>query len=133
MVRTGKVVSVQGEQLEVCFERPEACAHCGACTGQKHHTLVSLRGDAPMGSIVDVEMPDKQVLKASMLAYVVPLLLLLLGLWLGSLLFRSELWGALCGILLMALSWVILRWTERRMQQKRIWQPHIVAVHEEGE
>ena len=29
MLRSGKVVAAENGVLEVCFERPEACAHCG--------------------------------------------------------------------------------------------------------
>ena len=31
MVRTGKVVSAENGSMQVCFERPEACAHCRRC------------------------------------------------------------------------------------------------------
>ena len=31
MVRTGKVVGTDGKTIDVCFERPEMCAQCGAC------------------------------------------------------------------------------------------------------
>ena len=49
MQKTGRVISSEKGQVEVCFERPEACARCGACAGQKHHTLVKIPGDAPVG------------------------------------------------------------------------------------
>ena len=31
MLRSGKVVAAENGVLEVCFERPEACAHCESC------------------------------------------------------------------------------------------------------
>ena len=76
MLRTGRVVSARDGELEVCFERPEACAHCGACAGQPHESLVRIPGDAPVGRWIDVDMPEGQVLKASLLAYVIPLVML---------------------------------------------------------
>lgn len=132
MIRTGRVVEIREGQVEVCFNRPEACEHCGGCTGQKHKTLVTIREEAPLGSLVDVEMPAKQVFKASLLAYAIPIALLLLGLAVGMMLFKSEGGAALFGILCMALSWGILRLTEKLLQKKHSWQPHIVAIHEEG-
>ena len=77
MLRSGKVVAAENGVLEVCFERPEACAHCGQCGGQKEETFVKIPGSAPVGRWIDVDMPEGQVLKASMLAYVMPLLMLL--------------------------------------------------------
>lgn len=133
MIRTGRVVDVKDGLLNVCFNRPEACDHCGGCTGQKHETLVTLKGNAPLGSMVDVDMPAKQVFKASLLAYVVPMVLLFLGLWLGTMLFKNEVLAALLGIGCMALSFGILKLVEKTLKQKRNWQPYIVAVHEEGE
>ena len=129
MLRTGKVVSAQGGQLEICFDRPEACAHCGACGGEGHHTLVKLPGDAPIGSWVDVEMPDHKVLKASALAYVMPLIMLLLGIWAGSKLFAQEALWAVSGLVFMGLSWLLLRAIDQKMRRRADWQPRILAVH----
>lgn len=129
MLRTGRVVNAKNGEVEVCFERPEACAHCGACGGEKHETLVSIPGDAPVGSWVDVEMPDKQVLKASLLAYVLPLVMLFLGLWIGSLIFEKEALWAVTGIACMGLSWLLLRLIDKKVRRTG-WQPRILKVHE---
>ena len=125
MLRTGKVVAADGGELEVCFERPEACAHCGQCGGQKEKTLVKFPGDVPVGRWIDVDMPEGQVLKASVLAYVLPLVMLLGGLALGSLLFSQEALWAVTGVLCMGLAWLILRLIEKRMKKKDVWQPKI--------
>ena len=131
MVQSGKVVAVSGNEMKVCFERPEACAHCRAC-GEIHESLVTLPGTAPVGSRIEVDMPEKQVLKASVLAYVIPLAMLLAGIAAGSALFRQEVWAALTGIACMGLSWFVLRFLDRRMKKNGAWQPRIVAVHEDG-
>ena len=133
MLRTGKVVSSANGEMEVCFERPEACAHCGQCGGQKAETFVKIPGSVPVGRWIDVDMPEGQVLKASMLAYVMPLLMLLGGLALGSVLFEKEIFWALTGIVCMGVSWLILRLIEKRMKQKSVWQPRVVNVYGEDE
>ena len=131
MVRTGRVVSAKNGVMEVCFARPEACAHCGQCAGQKEETLVTIPGDAPVGRWIDVDMPEGQVLKASLLAYVLPLLMLLGGLALGSVLFEKEALWALTGIAFMGGAWLILRLLEKKMRARAVWQPKIIRVHEE--
>lgn len=133
MLRTGRVVAVEADRVSVCFERPEACARCGACAGRRHQTVASIPGSARVGQTVDVEMPDAQVVKASLLAYVLPLGMLLLGVLLGARLFAQEALGAALGVVLMLSSWGVLRLIEKRMRSARAWQPRIVAVHEEGE
>ena len=130
MLRTGKVVAAADGMLEVCFERPEACARCGACGGQKAEALVRIPGDVPVGRWIDVDMPEKQVLKASLLAYVIPILLLLAGIALGSVLFEQEALWAVTGLLCMAVSWFILRWIDGKTSQNTAWQPRIIKVHE---
>ena len=132
MLRTGKVVAAGKGELQVCFERPEACAHCRAC-GEAHESLVTIPGSAPVGSRIDVDMPEKQVLKASLLAYVIPLAMLLAGLAAGSAILHSEVWAAVCGVVCMGLSWFVLRLLDRRVKQNAAWRPTIVAVHEEKE
>ena len=133
MLRTGKVVAAADGEMEVCFERPEACAHCGACGGQKEKTLVKIPGSVPVGRWIDVDMPEGQVLKASVLAYVLPLVMLLAGLALGSVIFAQEALWAVTGVGCMGLSWLILRLIEKKMRSRGVWQPRIVAVHEEGD
>ena len=130
MLRTGKVVAQKNGMLEVCFERPEACAHCQAC-GEAHESLVTIPGDAPVGSRIDVDMPEKQVLKASAIAYVIPLLMLLAGLALGTALFHQEAAAAILGLGGMGLGFLALRFIDRHMRHRDLWQPRIVAVHEE--
>lgn len=133
MRRKGRVVAAKPGCVSVCFQRPEACHHCGGCAGQKQETLVWVPGDAKIGSVVEVEMPDGQVVKASLIAYALPLLLLLAGLFAGIRVFQSEAAGAALGIGLMGLSYGLLRLAEKQMRKKRQWQPRITAVHEEGE
>ena len=133
MLRSGKVVAAENGVLEVCFERPEACAHCGQCGGQKAETFVKIPGSVPVGRWIDVDMPEGQVLKASMLAYVMPLLMLLGGLALGSVMFEKEIFWALNGVVCMGVSWLILRLIEKRMKQKSVWQPRVVNVYSEDE
>lgn len=131
MLRTGRVVDIRNGKLQVCFERPEACAHCGACAGPKEHTLAEIEGDAPLGAWVEVDLPQGQVLKASLLAYVLPLALLLAGVTCGALL-GSEIAGAAVGIAAMLLAFLILRAYEKKLKKQTEWQPKIVRVLEDG-
>ena len=131
MLRTGRVASAKDGVLEVCFERPEMCAHCNGCAGQPHESLVKIPGDVPVGRRIDVDMPEGQVLKASVLAYVLPLLMLMLGLWVGSLLFEKEAFWALTGIGCMLLSWFLLRWVDGAVKKRAGWSPRIVRVYDE--
>ena len=72
-----------------------------------HSRLWNFEPVAKVGDRVEVEMPAQGLVKASMLAYLVPLGMLLLGIWLGMALHGSlgvgmdaELFGVLCGLAL---------------------------------
>ena len=73
MRKTGTVVSVRGDMIEVRFERPEACAKCGACGGGGKSRSIRLKADCAVGDWVKVELPDGRFLGATALAYALPL------------------------------------------------------------
>ncbi len=127
MVRTGKVVSSDKGMLKVCFERPEMCAKCGQC-GEIKETLISIPGTASPGDWVDVDLPEGQLLKFSAFVYVIPLLFLLAGLYLGKLLFGTEQGQFLCALVLTALSLGAVILYDRAQKKKGNGLPKIVSV-----
>ena len=127
MIRTGKVVSSSKGMLKVCFERPEMCAKCGQC-GEIKETLIEIPGTASPGDWVDVDLPEGQLLKFSALVYVIPLLFLLLGLWLGSVLFGTETAQFICALVMTALSMTAVALYDRHLKKKGTGLPIIVAV-----
>lgn len=128
MIREGIVKDKKNGMLQVCFERPEACEKCGACAGSAHNHMTSLRGEAEIGDRVAVDMPDSKVFGISLLVYAVPLVFLLIGLLAGEWIFENDLICALCGIGLMAMSYVILHFTDQKIGRKQNFQPQIIAV-----
>lgn len=131
MVRNGRVVGKEDGKLSVCFERPEMCAKCGACIGRSHQTLVKVQGEAEIGDTVDVEMADAQVVKASALAYLVPLVGLIGGLLIAAQCTADEIVIALSGLAGLALTRLAQVLIDRELQRKKAWQPRLVAVHKE--
>lgn len=130
MVRTGFVKEKNGEQLRVCFERPEACEGCKGCAKGllPKQELLTVFGQAEVGDVVDVQMPEAQTLKASMLVYALPLALLLLGLMGGYALGLSDgvsLLMALAGLALGALG---ARAADLRLRTRARWRPSVIGV-----
>lgn len=139
MIRSGTVVEKDGRALGVVFERPEMCAHCGGCL-HKHCSRVQMIGDAELGDVVDVDMPDADVVKASALMYVVPVCAFLSGLGAGYLIHRTgrvamaeDLFLALCGLAACAAGFLAVWLCDRQLRKKARWQPRIVAVHKPEE
>ncbi|MBQ9299473.1 MAG: SoxR reducing system RseC family protein [Clostridia bacterium] len=131
MVRTGFVKDKKGDQLKVCFSRPEACEGCKGCAKGlvPKQELLTVFGQAEVGDMVDVEMPQAQTLKASVLVYALPLALLLAGLAGGYGAGLSDgvtLLLSLTGLALGSLAaWTI----DKRLRVRPSWRPAVVNVY----
>ncbi len=128
MVKTGKVVAYDKGKIKVCFERPEACAKCGQC-GSIKETLITLAGTASPGDMVDVFLPEGQLLKYTAVAYIIPLAGLLIGLVLGKAVFGSETAEIILALLFGIVSAVIVVLYDRRVQKRGNGVPYVVKVH----
>lgn len=134
MIRKGLVVSKEKNGVLVCFERLAACHGCNACGRETKKTSALVHGQAEIGDVVSVEMPEAQVLKASLLVYLLPLLGFLLGLYLGSLFFAgSELAMVVGGLIMLSLSALGLRAADLRLGTRHAWQAHIVGIESQDD
>ncbi len=127
MEQTGEVIKVLDGLLTVQFCRPEACESCRACTGEKHKAMLQIPGDAQVGDIVTVSMPEGQVAKASLLAYAMPLVGLMAGLFTGYALGGDmpAVIGAAAGLMISVL---ILKLLDGRLRRDARWTPKLVSV-----
>ncbi len=134
MKRPGEVTQVRNGMLQVTFCRPDACHSCGACEGGKKEHVIWVRGEAQVGDIAVVDMPDSTVIRASFIAYGMPLVCLLLGLIAGNLLFPGkDLAAALGAAAGLVISLAVLKGTEKYRSGKPGWTPELVDVLAKGE
>ena len=130
MERTGEVIAVQGDELLVRFCRPADCEKCHACMGGESPRQLTVKGKAQVGDTAVVEMPTQKVLKASVLAYLFPLIGLMAGLFLGATFFPAsqELASILGGLIGMAVPLAVVALTERKRRADAAWQPKLVRI-----
>jgi sigma-E factor negative regulatory protein RseC len=120
MTEYGEVVDIKGNTAYVKFHRTSACGKCGACglLSNQNEIVVEMENELNVsaGDYVSVEITMKKALKASAIAYIVPLVMLILGVVFGWLL--SGVWGvfpntdvtmAICGIIFAILSFLLLK------------------------
>ena len=140
MTQSGVVTALEGENARVAFVRSEACAQCRMCdfgAQQQVESLMPNRCGAQVGDTVLVELHGDKVLRASAVAYLIPLAGLLFGLALGQRIApalgfaqKSELCACLFGLLLMALAFLGIRLTEKRRSAKALYAPQMLRVVE---
>lgn len=125
----GTVVSIKDGCAVVHFVRGSMCAHCGACMafGEKEMEVV-VKNDigAVPGDTVTVVMLAKNILKAGLIAYVIPLIALLLGIWLGSLI--ADWASVVIGVSSCALSYLILHRLDKGFQKKQTFLPVMTSI-----
>ncbi len=128
MEKTGTVTSAAGGMLEVTFCSTQECDHCHACDGGQKRTVVRVKGDARVGDYAVVELPVSTVVKASLLAYAVPIVGLMAGMLIGSQVSVSPAGTAIGGGAGLLLSLGAVWLTEKGRQHSTKWQPTLVRV-----
>ena len=133
----GLVTGIVGNAALVEFRRSDACGHCNACmslSDGRMQTKVKNTLHARPGDRVLVSIQASKIVHATLIAYGIPLVMLVLGLYLGSLI--SEIASAVLGLGLCALSYGILHKLEPKFAKNEAYQPkmiRIVSLQEENE
>jgi len=120
MTEYGQVVDIKNSVAFVKFRRTSACGKCQACgmlSGQNEIVVeVPNTKGAACGDLVAVSIKMQKAIKASVIAYAFPLLMLVLGVVFGWLL--SDVWHifnnsdtvmAICAIIFVLLSFLLLK------------------------
>ena len=129
MRRPGEVTEVRNGMMQVTFCRPDACQSCGACEGGKKQTVIWVQGEARVGDIAVVDLPDKTVVKASLIAYGLPLVFLLVGLILGGLMTPDSEIGSVAGAVIgLGASLIVLKATEKKRKTSPGWNPEVIEI-----
>ncbi len=131
MIRSAKVVRVDGV-LKAELIRSEACAKCGACQhGRTESMFYPLpKGNFTEGDTVEISLPDEGAFVASLIAYGIPLLCMILGLGLGFLLGLPELLQAALALGALAVGYFVLKALEPRIKRSGKYSPRYPCADE---
>lgn len=139
MNRMGQITKIEGDIAIVSFKKHASCGDCGGC----HHgeddvestAEVLNKINAPLGSFVEIELPDRDVLKAAFYVYLLPLIVMLVAMgatFLAITVFlprlNPELISAGVGIGAMFLTYVGMRYWETKSSDTEHYMPHVVKI-----
>lgn len=133
MIKFGQVTAYDEatQTATISYVRPDACAKCGGCSSMNQQGTIRLKAKCAVGNWVKVALPDERFLSATVVAYVIPLVCLLGGLFLGYFLSgRSEGWALAGSAVGLALSLGVLRLNERHIAGRPEWTPRVAQVYE---
>ena len=135
---------VDNKTAKLKMQRHSACASCGKCqtlSSESKEILVEVDNSirAKPGDHVEVNMENMNVLKATALAYLVPLIFLLVGTIVSYFMLDMiistqgiivELISGIIGIILILLSYVILKRNDSKFRDSRKFIPVITKIIE---
>lgn len=131
---------VDNKTAKMVMQRHSACASCGKCAKLSSETQdlvveVDNQVGAKVGDHVEVSMESVNVLKATMLAYLFPLVGLLLGTTITYYVLTAikysgqvELISGVVGLVCTALIYLYLRMNDKKFRDSRQYIPVVVRV-----
>ncbi len=141
MKEYGTVTAVHGRKAQVTIARSAMCGDCGACqVGRENLTMEASaenQAGAKPGDEVAVEMEFTNVMKATGIAYGIPLVMMLIGGALGwifgpGLGFDQVLASFWTGILFIAVSYIFIKKKKKRGAFKSKYNPVITEIMPEN-
>ncbi len=137
MAEIGQVVEVMDGEVKVKLLRKEACAKCGACTAGLDSKDMFIdaanMAKAREGEWVEIQLEESNFLKAVAIMYGIPLIGLLAGLALGSVMGAlfiprfADMLAIVLGLGGAGLSFVVIHMNEARFRTKK-FKPKAVRI-----
>lgn len=131
MNKKGMVSKVDKDKLQVIFTRSSACGDCSSCGGCEAETL-NLNAtndiDAQVGDFVEIEYNTKNMLKSTLLLYIFPLIMLVIGIFAGNYLNLAgnsdskDLISFVFGVGLMLISYIIINRIDRNVKANQFYK-----------
>lgn len=134
----GEVVEIQGDMALVNIQRKSACGQCKACElghsdAKEINLLVENKLSAKVGDSVNLLMETPDFLKAAMIVYLIPLIALFAGIFLGGFVFgvlgiNNEILNVGVGLLLMGGSFLFVREKDKELSKNKKYSPIMVEI-----
>lgn len=136
MREIGEVIGIENDFAKIQIKRSEACEKCGACDmGQSKmmETMAKNAVSAKIGDQVELEAESVNILKASFILYGIPLIVFMVGTFLGYFIANfmglyawNNLIGFIAGVIFMLISYASIKRNESKFNQDDSYQ---LSIH----
>lgn len=134
MYEDGKVVGIKGDTARIEVDLKSACSACPAskiCTlgieGKRYIDAIKEEG-IRIGDRVRVEIKGGKIVKGTFLLFFVPALMFLIGLGVGELIKKGQLFSLLMGVGFVGVSFFIIHQLDKHWAKKEKFKPRIIQV-----
>lgn len=138
MKECGVVLEVMDHKAVVNIKRKSACGHCKACEMGKSdakeiNVVAKNEVGAEVNDNVNIIMETPDVLKAAIIVYLIPLMALVVGVGLGTVLAKNmnlpaDWSGMIMGLLFMAVSYIYVKKQDKKLAATKKYEPIITEV-----
>lgn len=123
MKQMATVLRADNDEALVRVQRSEACGSCHACSlwsDKSEYIDLTVKNtyEAQEGDLVELDLDAPDVLRASFVMYIIPLIAMMGGVLLGYYVFApsNEMIAALLGMIFLAISYITIKLSEKRIK-----------------
>lgn len=126
MESSGKVTSINGKKIKVKMFKESSCAHCSGCgEASKLTREIELeynphKQKIEIGDIVTFELADSKMLKIGFLVYVLPIIMMIFGFTVSTMLGNSERQSVLFSFLSLAITFLLIHLYDRFIVKEKV-------------
>ena len=139
-----EITEIHGNKADILFKRTSACGRCGACGMLANMDEITIQAEntlnAKVGDQVLVEFSDASAMKASALAYLIPLAMLFIGVLIGyymnTLVLHVEegdVVAALSGVVFTAIGFLILKFIDPKFKKNNKYMYKMVEIKQNNQ
>jgi len=143
MRQCGVIMSTDGDRAKVVMQRQSACGDCKGCRWGEDDASMEIEAinsiNAKIGDRVEIDMEHQNVLAAAFIAYMIPLITLIAGVILGSVLLDKiglvqykEVGSSIIGLVLTGVCYAVIRSKESSFKANKSFIAVITGVSEES-
>ncbi len=139
MRQCGVVMSTDGDRAKVVMQRQSSCGDCKGCRLGSDDMSMEIEAinsiNAKIGDHVEIDMEHQNVLAAAFIAYMIPLITLIAGVFIGSVLLDKiglaqykEVGSGIFGLVLTGISFAVIRLKESSLRANKNFVPIITEI-----
>ncbi len=134
MIETGIVQEVFDNKAKISIQKHSACKKCGVCKYDAESKMVTAEAvnniGAKEGDEVEVQMSFDVLMSASLIVYIIPLIMFIIGCVIGFYLIspNNPIVSFIIGLVFIIITYFIIRMFDRRGKFKKKYTMHITKI-----
>lgn len=133
MVEIGKVCEIKNNLAKVEIIPLQSCRECPMeklClkVDEKRYIEAINKINVQIGDKVKLYLPNKKFISNSFLIFLFPLIMLVIGAWLGDSIFNSQTLSIILGVSFLLITFFILRFVDKKLAKRKFFFPEIIEI-----